>query len=206
MGQRQSTAVLEGEGAFAVQPGCPDRNLVKILGRPHLRVPDAVVEGLPGVSGRRWRRAVYFVQIPVNVPVGNGGVLTHISLNLRFQYRTDTKTVWGVGVTDVTGTFRKSLGALSALTDLKQATELLGEPDAVEKYPPPMILQKCIWVARDLVYVCEFFREPHRESVRTYRAGDLCGFEVFARRQAPKGYTARVLAEAEPGDTQDPAT
>lgn len=195
---RRSTTddLLYGDGPFVVQPGSSYADLLNSLGKPTLDGPDAVVKGLKAEAEAFWHRTVYMANIPVDAPFVGALRITHASLNLRFPYRTDTNVVWGVGVHDSVGLFRKSVGALTALTTLEEATTILGQPKSVRRWSAPMIVTEHIWVTDELTYVAEFFTEPHGDSVRSYGTGDQLNLDVLASRHAPEGYIARILGEA----------
>ncbi|HET6883079.1 MAG TPA: hypothetical protein VFI31_23120, partial [Pirellulales bacterium] len=140
-----------------------------------------------------WRRAVYHANIPVNVPLGEQFTITHTNIVLSFQYRTDTGRVWGVGILDNAGIFRNSIGALDLSCDVTKAKEKLGPPKTSKRYSPPLILERIIWESDDLIYVCEFYTEPHTSSPLTYNAGDMYSLDVISSRHAPEEYVRQLL-------------
>lgn len=185
--------VFKTSRPFVIQPGERHAVLTETFGEPTFDRADNQVERTVGASGDVWRRAVYHANIPINVPFGEDLSIIETNVVLSFQYRTDTGTIWSVGVRDHAGIFHNSIGALDLSMNLTKAKEKLGHPKESKRYSPPLILERVVWEGDELIYVCEFLTEPHSDPPVTYNAGDMHSLDVFAARHAPEGYVQHLL-------------
>ncbi|MEK7865977.1 MAG: hypothetical protein AAB434_04795 [Planctomycetota bacterium] len=170
---------------FQFEPGASVEEVKKALGEPDL---DEVDESLkydgvvvsPEEAGL-WRDLLYLQMHDVS-----SGLASQVSVNLRFQYRSDTGKIWSVRIADPARVMDVFLDEIPMRGTIDDCVERLGEPTG-EGTTAPIVGQKC-WIRGRRGYRVDYYTENHADPITPCRAGQLQMALVCDLDLAPRGF------------------
>lgn len=182
---RRDDGFSQSAPKFQFEPGVSIEDVKRVLGEPEV---DDIDESLkydgvvvPVGEAGVWRTLVYLQMHDVR-----SGIASQVSVNLCFQYRSDTGKVWSVRIMDRAQILDVFLDKIPLRGTIDDCVERLGSPTREGK-EAPIVGRKC-WIIGRRGYRVDFCTDYHADPITPCKKGRFQSAMVCDLDLAPKGF------------------
>jgi hypothetical protein len=156
----------------------------QVLGTPSMDGRDESLRDM-GVSldksdRKNWRDALY-----MSMKKSKDMILEHVSINVRMQYRADTKRIWSIRVMDTWKVFRCSFYGLDNHARFDEIRKILGRPLKTKEESGS--LDSHWWIKDDLGFHLRVYSRDLPDVGVTHYKGEAQWVLVCSLKAAPPG-------------------